>query len=216
MHLVLLHALARTARSMQPLGRALEREGHTVDVVPYPSRARPLEGLAEHVLLRLDRTGVRGAGEALGFVGHSMGGVVYRSLRLVDPGFRCGRSVLLGSPAAGSLVAETLARIPPVRWAYGLALPELERTRVAALPAFPGPTGCIAGTLASPLVPASWVLRVVAPDEPSDSTVLVREALHAQAVDHATVHATHTFLPSNPEVTALVLRFLAHGRFEGP
>ena len=213
MHLVLLHALARTGRSMRPLGRALEGAGHTVDVVPYPSRARPLEGLAEHVLDRLERTGVRGAGDGPGFVGHSMGGVVYRSLRLVDPDFRCGRSVLLGSPAAGSLVAETLARLPPVRWAYGLALPELERRRVDALPEFPGPTGCIAGTHASPLVPASWVLRLVAPGEPSDSTVLVREALHPAAADHATVHASHTFLPSNAEVTELVLRFLAHGSF---
>ena len=211
MHLVLLHALARSPRTMRSLARALEADGHETTVVPYPSRSRPLAGLAEHVLEALEARGLRRAREELGFVGHSMGGLVYRALPSVDPSFRCGRSVLLGSPTTGSVVAAALSRIPPVRAAYGTALPELDAARIAALPPFPGPTACIAGTLSLPLIPAWWVLKALSIDAPSDSTVLVREALHPDAVAHATVRATHTFLPSNPDVQTLVRRFVATG-----
>jgi pimeloyl-ACP methyl ester carboxylesterase len=213
MHLVLLHALARSPATMRSLARALEADGHEATILPYPSRVLPLDGLAEHVLEAIERRGLSRAGESLGFVGHSMGGVVYRAIARVEPTFRCGRSVLLGSPTMGSKVASVLAGIAPVRWAYGTALPELVPTSVQALPAFPGPTACIAGTRAFPLVPAYWVLRAIGELEPSDSTVLVREALHPEAAAHATIAAAHTFLPSHPEAHALTRRFLKAGNF---
>jgi triacylglycerol lipase len=207
MHLVLLHALARTALSMRRLGRDLEAAGHRITTIDYPSTRAPLPELARFVLDRLDSEGVH-VDASVGFVGHSMGGLVYRSLPLARPSIRCGRSVVLGSPVNGSMVARALAAHAPFRLAYGPAFPMLAADHVSTLPPLPGPTLCIAGTRASPFVPAYWVLRALGNREPNDSTVLVREALHPDAEAHATVHAAHSFLASNVDVRRRVLAFV--------
>ncbi len=208
MRLVLLHALARSARSMRSLGEALQHEGHDVRCIDLPTTRKTLPELAESVLERIADFQPPDA-EGLGFVGHSMGGLVYRALPMVRPDFRCGPSVTIGTPANGSVVARALARTAPFRAVYGPALATLAPEHVAAMPAFPGPTLCIAGDRATPWVPAYWVLRALGERSPSDSTVLVDEALHRQALAHRVVHAAHTFLPDHPEVRRAVLGFVA-------
>lgn len=204
MTVVLLHALARTRLSMRRLELDLSERGHRVVSLDYPSTRKDLKSLALGVADALEARGIP-LDETTSFVGHSMGGVVYRALSLVRPGLRTGPSVTVGSPLAGSAVARTLAELAAVRWFYGPAFVGLgERS----LPLLPGPTLSIAGTRASPLVPAYWVLRAIGERRQSDSTVLVDEALAPDAFAHARVAAAHTFLPSHPEVRSLVARFL--------
>ena len=214
MQVVLLHALARTGRSMQPLANALAQAGHQPHVISYPSCSLSLGAIAQFVWQELQQRGLDALGDQLGFVGHSMGGVVYRALALAAPGFQCGRSVTVGSPVCGSIVADTLQHYRALRPIYGDAFRQLSPVSVSQLPQFPGPTGCIAGTHRLAAVPAYWVLAAVAKGQAHDSTVLVREALHPSACAQLQVPVAHYYLPASRRVSRAVVHFLAHGEFE--
>lgn len=197
--IILLHGLARGPRSMAMLGLYLRRRGHEAVLVGYPSTRATVADSARYVLRTLAHRGLRVDAET-SFVGHSMGGVVYRAMRTVQPSLVTGRSVTLGSPLGGSLAARTLARFAVARARFGPALADLGRIPNEDERVFPGPTLAIAGTLATPLVPAYTVLRSVGHHLPSDSTVRVEEALCPFADARLTVRAAHTLLPYHPDV----------------
>jgi pimeloyl-ACP methyl ester carboxylesterase len=214
MNLVLLHGLARTERTMRSLGELLSADGHVVHALPYPSRAGGLDSLARGMAASLDKLGLAGGGDELGFVAHSMGGLVLRALPRHLSGFRCGRCVLLGSPINGSIVAERFGNHPALRAFYGPALADLAPSRVRGLPGVPGPFGVIAGTRWTPLVPAATLLAVAARGERSDSTVLVRETRDEAMADFVEVPYAHSFLADRALVQRQVAYFLRNGVFE--
>lgn len=210
---MLLHGLARTGWAMRPLARALERDGHETHVVGYASRSAPLRHLAGEVSDALLRLGLATGGEDVGFVAHSMGGLVVRALGLVMPGFSCGRSVVVACPMRGSLLASRLGASGAMRLAFGPALSDLTPEAVAALPAMPGPYGAIAGDTWSPLGPGAYFVRAWAPGRASDSTVLVDETRAEDAADHVVVRGVHGLLPASARVHDLVRVFLREGSF---
>ena len=216
MRLALLHGLARTTRSMSSLERALVGAGHEVTVVGYPSRQRRLRALARDLAERLDAIGLGPGHDDVGFVTHSMGGILLRALAAERPGARWGRSVLLGCPLRGSILAERLHAVGAVRLLFGPALEDLSPGAVAHLPDPPCPFGVIAGSTWSPLLPGAFFLRAWARGEPSDSTVLVEETRTPAAADHLVVRGVHSLLAHNREVQAQVLAFLERGRFDPP
>lgn len=207
MRIVLLHGLLSTPLSMRALIAPLERDGHEVHSLGYPSHRLSHRGVLLNVADRLRQRGLLDGGDELGFVAHSMGGLVWRDLPRVVPGFETRRAVLLGSPLHGSVVARALGRSPLARMVLGAAMHELRDT-VEASATYPGPFATVAGTRWSPLIPAAHIMRRVAPDEPSDSTVLVREARSTRAVEHVEVDSAHTLLPSHPRTIAFVRAFL--------
>jgi hypothetical protein len=213
MKLVLLHGLARTTRSMTSLERTLERGGHTVTPLAYPSRQRRLPALARELAERLDAIGVGRGGPDAGFVTHSMGGLLLRALGGARPEVRWGRSVLLGCPLRGSILAERLHGVRAVRLLFGPALEDLSPAAVARLPEPPCTFGVIAGSTWSPLLPGAFFLRAWARGQPSDSTVLVEETRSPAAADHLVVPGVHSLLAQNREVQNQVLAFLSTGRF---
>lgn len=214
MRIVLLHGLARTSRSMRVLERTLAAAGHAPHRVGYRSRTAPLVAHAGAVARQLDALGLGAGGGDVGFVCHSMGGLVLRALAQVRPGFRCGRAVLLGCPIHGSILAERLGHVTPVRALFGPALADIARARLDRLPPPPcDELGAIAGTRWSPLLPGAFFLEVWARGRPSDGAVLVEETQTPHAVDHVTVPVIHTLLPTSRAVHAQVLAFLADGRF---
>jgi hypothetical protein len=211
--IVLLHGLSRTRRSMAYLARGLQRAAHQVVLVEYRSRLRSIRDLAGDLAERLAREGLQDGGPEVGFVCHSMGGLLLRALPLALPRFSCGRSVLIGCPLLGSLLAEKAAGSPLLASVLGPALRDLTPAGVRLLPPVPGPYGVIAGSTWSPLVPAAHLLRRYAPGEPSDSTVRVCETAAEDAADHLVLRGVHTLLPENREVRRQVLAFLAGGAF---
>ncbi len=213
MNVVLLHGLARSSRAMRPLGRALAGAGHELLAIDYPSRARRLRDCAAHVLDAIAARGWDRAPDTLAFVGHSMGGLVFRALPLVQPDFHAAAAVLLGSPLTGSLLAASLAPRPLGRLVFGPALQDLSPDAVAGLPPPPAPFGVIAGDRPTWLLPGTWLLARLAPGRPSDSTVLLEETRHPAAADHLVVPRAHSFLMGDREVQRQVLHFLQHRRF---
>jgi len=197
---------------MAQLARHLRREGHRVHLFGYQRRAS-LADAARRLAAFLAGRGLAGGGEHLGFVGHSAGGVLLRYLAAELPQFQAGRSVAMGSPIAGSVIAAHYARHWAMRVACGPILQSLHPDEVGRLPPPPCLLGAIAGTTESALLPASALLRPVARGRASDSTVLVEETRSEGLTDWIAVPVTHTFLPSSRLVHSLVSHYLAHGSF---
>jgi alpha-beta hydrolase superfamily lysophospholipase len=218
---VLLHGLARTPRSMAKLAQALLREGYAVENWDYPSRHHDYAGLL--ALLRPRIAALAGTQRThfarTHFVGHSLGGLLLRSLLSEPLPFPAGRLVLLGVPNRGALSVARLqarswsARLPEL---FGRPARELYRDApwLADLPWPKLETGAIAGTRRfHPLIPSAWVNLLHGATEDGDGTVEVDSALPPALTHGLTLPVGHSFLPNDPRVIAAVQRFLKEGRF---
>jgi pimeloyl-ACP methyl ester carboxylesterase len=178
---ILLHGILLPARTMEPLARRLREQGYTVCNIDYPSRRHPLEKLASIILPE-----VQACAEEAGivhFVGHSMGGLLIRTLLHHHPLQHQGKVVMLGTPNHGSEVADFLKDWKLYRWLYGPAGQQLGthpvlRENLFGTPDFP--LGIIAGTRSiDPL--SSWIIG-----RPSDGKVSVHSTRVAGMTDHIT------------------------------
>ncbi len=210
MDVVLLHAIGRTRFSMRKIGARLEKAGHHAHPIGYPSTRKPMHELAELILFKMDARGLMK--DEIGFVGHSMGGVMLRALYAGKPDLRVGRAVLIGAPITGSVIADHADWL--TRAWYGPALADLRTDRVRTLPIIKAPAGMIAGTRTSPFHPGRLYLERHAPNEPNDSAVLLRETRADWLHEHTAVDVSHTVLPADPQVIELTTRYLATGTFE--
>ncbi len=199
---------------MAGLGRALAAQGYPVWARSYPSQHLSIERSAEFVVERLAH---EAAGQPLVLVTHSLGGIIARFV--AGPlGERAGLDVrgivMLAPPNSGSRLARRLGGLGLFRRTYGPAGQELG----ASAPAWPlprAPVAVIAGTRARGLNPTGWLSSMsglIRAAEPSDGTVLVEETRLPGMADFATVAASHTFIMNEPEVRAMILRFLREGR----
>jgi pimeloyl-ACP methyl ester carboxylesterase len=204
---VLVHGLWVHGIVMELMRRRVARCGYRALAYSYPSMRLTLAENAER-LARFCR-GI--AAPRLHFVGHSLGGLVILRMLERAPGLPPGRAVLLGSPAAGSLAARRLARLPGGRAALGRSAPEWH----AAAPAGPDTTrdiGVIAGRL------AVGIGRVVAPDlpPPSDGVVSVAETRLPVMRDHIVLNINHFGMLISRAVVRQICAFLRDGTFVHP
>lgn len=202
----LIHGLARSTGSMWLLARRLEREGFETIRIGYPSTRLPLEAAIAYVSEALKRAAPRW--RAVHLVGHSLGGVIAREIAERHPELPIGRVVQLGSPNAGSALAEVVARVPAARSFFGPVLEEIprlnprrHRTRNV---------GAIAGRL--PLADA-LVGDALGMGAPNDGFVTVRSAWEG-AESRLVIPSVHGWMPLSPAVGREVVRFLKEGRFE--
>ena len=80
--MVLLHGLARTARSMEKLSSRLQNAGYRTANIDYPSRVYPIAALAKlAVTAGVDECRQSGEGR-ISFVTHSLGGILVRQYLL--------------------------------------------------------------------------------------------------------------------------------------
>ncbi|MCP4445365.1 MAG: hypothetical protein GY811_08480 [Myxococcales bacterium] len=198
---------------MAKLARHLRGVGHSVLLFGYPRRAN-LADAARKLARFLQQRKLDSGGANLGFVGHSAGGVLLRYLAVELPGFSAGRSVVLGSPISGSVLAQSYAHRPWMKVACGPILASLHPERVAVLPAAPCELAAVAGTARTVFLPASLLMAPLADGRPSDSTVLVEETRAPTMRDWISVPVIHTLLPRDPRVHELVSRYLYTGRFK--
>ena len=207
---VLLHGISRTSRSFRKMQAALEAAGYAILNLDYASRRKALEGLAEDIHPSIQRF-AEGAGGAVHFVCHSMGGLLARAYIARYRPERLGRVVMLGTPNSGSEIADRLRHFRPYRAFFGPAGQQLGTLRDAALNAlFPPvdyPVGIIAGNrsiypIASTLLP-----------KPHDGRVSVENTKLDGMADHIIVRTSHPWLVRNSVAIAQTIAFLQDGKF---
>lgn len=206
---VLLHGLARSAKSMRRMASSLESSGYAVCNVDYPSTDHAIEVLAkEYVLPEIEACATEAP--QVHFVTHSMGGIIVRYLATLDMAPAIGRVVMLGPPNAGSEVVDRIGD-----W--------------AAFNALNGPAGQQLGTdaesLPNQLGPATFELGVIAGrrsinwinstmiDGRDDGKVSVKSAQLEGMADFLVLPVTHPMMMRSRRVIRETQHFLQHGEF---
>lgn len=202
-HVVLLHGIFLTPRSLRPLERFLTQAGYKVLNLGYPSTRQTLEQLPASIhpaIAALDGT--------VHFVGHSMGGLLARHYLAAHPPQNPGRVVMLGTPNQGSEVADYFKDWRLYRRLYGPAGQQLG-TRTPCTATLPKGVAC--GIIASDFGIDPISARIIG--RPNDGKVSVESTRLDGMTDHITLRAAHSFMPRNAAVKRQVLAFLQSGKF---
>lgn len=209
--IILLHGLGRSAMSMKGVQWRLEDEGYTVVNNSYSWMDSRIEDIAP-LAIDESRAECQALGKTtVGFVTHSLGGILLRQY-LEDHTIQgLGRVVMLAPPNQGSTLADHLVAneyLEPL-------LPEPAHqlgTGEKSIPKQLGPVqfelGVIAGSNTRTLM--SQGLENVA----NDGTVAVEETRVDGMQDFLVMPVDHSFLMWRDAVLDQVVLFLRQGRFD--
>jgi pimeloyl-ACP methyl ester carboxylesterase len=208
---ILLHGLARSARSMDKLAGALRAAGFQVVNQDYPSREKPIGELSLVAVGAALRRPELQACPKIHFVTHSLGGILVRAYFKfhVDP--RLGRVVMLGPPNQGSELVDRLGSWKLFRWLNGPAGPQLG-TGADSVPRQLGPVNFELGVIAGDRS-INWINSLLIPG-PDDGKVAVRHTRIDGMKAWTRVHATHPWLMKNRTAIRQAIRFLRTGAFD--
>ncbi|HET6565227.1 MAG TPA: hypothetical protein VFG52_07435 [Xanthomonadales bacterium] len=209
--IILLHGLGRSSVSMKGVEWRLEEEGFAVVNKSYPWMNFSIDELAgiavEPGLEDCRKLGI----SQVGFVTHSMGGILLRQYLVQNTIPELGRVVMLAPPNQGSTVADHL-----------LANELLE-------PLLPEPAhqlGTGEGSVIKQLGPVTFELGVIAGSnerplaspgldgKPNDGTVAVDETRVEGMQDFIVLDVDHSFLMWRTAVLHQVVLFLREGHFD--
>ncbi|KGD66486.1 hypothetical protein Y5S_00153 [Alcanivorax nanhaiticus] len=205
---VLLHGLARTARAMKKMEKALVDHGYVVINQGYPSTRHDIPALAA---CTLPKALARCQGEgSIHFVTHSMGGLLLRYYLGQNAIPRLGRTVMLGPPNQGSEVVDRLGSWAPFRWVNGPAGSQMG-TKRDSLPVQLGPVDFPLGVIAGSRT-INFLLSTLLPG-PNDGKVTVERTKIQGMQDHLVLPVTHPFMMRNDRVIEQVKMFLGSGSF---
>ncbi len=205
---VLLHGLARTSSSMNPLQERLEESGFDVANIDYPSRELPIEELAPLVV----DAGVSSCPREvpIHFVTHSLGGILVRYYLEQNAIDRLGRVVMLAPPNGGSEVVDSWRHVPGFELLNGPAGLQLG-TDADSIPAHLGAVdydvGVIAGTRSINLILSAFL------PNPDDGKVSVERTRVEGMKDFIEVPHSHPFIMRSSYVADQVIAFLKRGEF---
>ncbi|OGA17148.1 MAG: hypothetical protein A3I63_05925 [Betaproteobacteria bacterium RIFCSPLOWO2_02_FULL_66_14] len=198
---ILVHGLWAPALVMSPLAARLAAAGFRCRLFGYAGRGQSIESNAE----RLRRT-LRDRRPAH-LVGHSLGGLVVLEALNSSPDVPARHTVLLGTPARGSVSGRRLAANRFGRWMLGRS-ELLWRERAAARWERPEPLGVIAGTM--PIGLGRAVSRLPGP---SDGVICVDETAVEGMRERITLPVSHSAMILSYRVAAQVAEFLRNGHF---
>ena len=205
---ILLHGLARNARSMNVMVSALERAGFGCVNYDYPSTKYAIEFLANEVIADAISRCPNGAN--IHFVTHSMGGILVRQYLSENSIQNMGRVVMLGPPNKGSQVVDRLNKMPGYAWFNGPAGKQLGTGRDSIPNSLRGvdfELGIIAGTRSINLLLSTMLPK------PDDGKVSVENTKLKGMADHIVIPVSHPFIMKNKDVIQQVIYFLKRGSF---
>ena len=207
---LLLHGLARTHRSMEPMAHFLRDQGYLVHNQGYASRRAPIDRLALLALDEgLDRLADQGA-RTVHAVTHSMGGILLRSYFAEKHPPQLGRVVMLSPPNQGSELVDALGRFAWFRRVFGPAGCQLG-TGKDAVPALLGRVGFALGVITGNR-PAIGLKHFF--PGPNDGKVSVQRAQVEGMCDFLVLPYGHSMIMRKQVVKEQVLAFLRRGSFK--
>lgn len=199
---VLLHGLWRGWRAMEPMARALRREGFSTLNLPYPSTRLPIPELVGIVR---EEVGKIAGDRPVHFVTHSLGGILARALLSDTPPWFPGKLIMLAPPNGGSEIVDWSRCHPVIRRFLGPAGRALGTDGIPTAlpdPAKNSETAVIMGSRCS--LPLFKHLL----EEENDGIVSVNRGRINNLRDFSVVDADHTFIQMHPEAIRLVLSSL--------
>lgn len=205
-HIVLVHGLGRSQADMFLLRPRLRKllPHCSIHTFGYPSRRLGITDIAKRLG---DFISERAGSEPVSFIGHSLGGLIVRTLDAQD---LCSaplhRLVTLGTPHQGAAIARFLCGYTVARRFFGSVLEEIARFDGSLAPRSLE-VGCVLGGTGTRIGFYPFA------GEDNDGLVLASEALLTQAVDSVTIPVLHALFPFSSYATRLSASFLAHGTF---
>ena len=203
---VLVHGALRSRVGLVPTARWLARRGLDAWTFGYPTRRGDLQAHGDALSRWLDARLESERVPVLGFLTHSMGGLVVRAYLLRHAGRHAARHrvVMLSPPNRGAELAERNRNNPLMRWLYGDAAEELRPQRVQRLPGLPAGTEALvlAGARGDP---RGYNRFISSGDD--DGVVGVAE-MGLPGVEPTVVGGLHAFLQWRPAVLARAAAFL--------
>jgi len=208
---ILLHGLARTSLSMEPLAWSLEESGYLVANIDYPSREHRIEELAPLAVEAGLRECANIGGSRIHFVTHSLGGILVRQYFSTHKLHSLGRVVMLAPPNQGSKAADAMRDVPGFDWLNGPAGYQLGKGEESVPLSLGTPNFEFAVIAADRSIDpvTSAVL-----DDPDDGRVSISDTRLEGMRDFQVVGTSHAFIMQKGEVFLLVRNFLAHGSFD--
>jgi pimeloyl-ACP methyl ester carboxylesterase len=208
-HVVLIHGLGRSRRSMLGLFWWLRCHGFAVLNVGYPSqRITVAEAVSDFLNPALAELKLE-PGAKVHFVTHSLGGIIFRAWAAQrDAAFPLGRTVMLAPPNQGSEIADHLADRPWIHLLLGPVIREIgsgETSTPNQLGPVPPETAVIMGRR-SLLTLFDHLLG-----RESDGIVTVAGGHVAGEAAFHVMEADHTYIMWRPAVLRLVVHFLKTG-----
>lgn len=210
---VLIHGLARSADSLSKLADRLDGVGYRTCNIDYPSTKYPIEVLTTDYVLPRIRECVGKDPGPIHFVTHSLGGIIVREIRQVDPELPIGRVVMLGPPNHGSELVDHLRSWTLFQWINGPAGQQLG-TGTDSVPNTLGPVDFELGVIAGNkpfLEPFAGYI-----EGPGDGKVSVESAKLEGMEDYVVLPVTHMLMMRNDAVIEQTIEFLQNGRFSEP
>jgi hypothetical protein len=208
---ILLHGLARSNKSMQPMQQALQAH-YTVVNKTYPSRKNTIENLAK-LAIEQSLAECKGA-DKIHFVTHSLGGILVRQFLTKHKITKLGHVVMLGPPNNGSELVEYFQRSRIGAWLFDLANGPAGGqlgTGPSSVPKKLGPVDFSLGVIAGNTSYNPLFSRVITGDD--DGKVSVTSSKVSGMQDHIVMAASHTFMMRNDHVISQVKHFLQNGTF---
>lgn len=207
---VLLHGLARSAKAMEPMAKALEHAGYLPVNTDYPSRYYTIEELSALALPAALAVCDEHQAPRIHVVTHSMGGILLRQYLQSHTIDKLGRVVMLGPPNQGSQVVDQLKDTPgfaQFNGPAGLQLGTGDEDLPPSLTAVNFDLGVVAGSRS-----INWILSSYLPN-PDDGKVSVENTRVEGMCAHWVVPVSHPFLMKDAKVIQQTLAYLAEGEF---
>jgi triacylglycerol lipase len=207
---VLLHGLWRGWHAMEPLARALQKQGFSTLNCPYPSGRMAIDEIALRVRAEIEKISDP---QPIHFITHSLGAIVLRAILQTTVPWQTGRIVMLAPPNRGSEIVDWAVGHPPLHKLLGPAGASLGRDAAPhLLPNFSPEieTAVIMGNTSS--IP---VFRKLLGSE-NDGIVTAASGRLDHLNGFSIIAADHTFIQIHPETLRLSLHFLKTGEWLAP